>query len=47
MAPRIAAMAKGDVAELERRLRARLPPDAAGRITYGASANAIKGRVGR
>ena len=26
-------------------LEARLPPDAAGRITYAASANAIKGRV--
>jgi hypothetical protein len=23
----------------------RLPPDAAGRITYGARANAVKGRV--
>jgi SAM-dependent methyltransferase len=47
MAPRIAAMDKGDVARLEQRLRSRLPPDADGRITYGASANAVKGRVAR
>ncbi len=47
MAPRIAAMDKGDVARLEQRLRARLRPDAGGRITYGAIANAVKGRVAR
>jgi SAM-dependent methyltransferase len=47
MAPRIAAMDKGDVARLEQRLRARLLPDADGRITYGAIANAVKGRVAR
>jgi hypothetical protein len=33
------------LAELESRLRARLPIDDHGRITYGARANAIKGRV--
>jgi SAM-dependent methyltransferase len=34
-----------DIAQLQARLRARLPPDAQGRITYSARANAIKGRV--
>jgi SAM-dependent methyltransferase len=43
--PTVAAMAAGDVERLKTRLRARLPADAAGRITYGARANAIKGRV--
>ena len=43
--PTIAAMASGDVERLKARVRARLPADAAGRITYGARANAIKGRV--
>jgi hypothetical protein len=38
-------MASGDVDRLKERLRARLPADAAGRIAYGARANAIKGRV--
>jgi hypothetical protein len=38
-------MASGDVDRLRERLHARLPADAAGRITYGARANAIKGRV--
>jgi SAM-dependent methyltransferase len=45
VAPRIAAMAPGDVVLLKERLRARLSADAAGRITYDARANAIKGRV--
>jgi SAM-dependent methyltransferase len=45
VAPRLAAMAPGDVVLLQERLRARLAPDAGGRIAYGASANAIKGRV--
>ncbi len=45
MAPRVAAMTSADVALLEDRLRARLPADASGRVTYGASANAVKGRV--
>jgi SAM-dependent methyltransferase len=42
---RLAAMASGDLARLKAQMRARLPADAAGRITYGARANAIKGRV--
>lgn len=45
MTPRLAAMAPADVSLLEVRLRARLPADASGRVTCGASANAIKGRV--
>ena len=45
VAPRLAAMTPDNVALLEERLRARLPADAAGRITYGARANAVKGRV--
>jgi ubiquinone/menaquinone biosynthesis C-methylase UbiE len=43
--PTVAAMASGDAELLKTRVRARLPADAAGRITYGARANAIKGRV--
>jgi SAM-dependent methyltransferase len=43
---RIAAtMTPGDVEMLKARVRARLPADTAGRITYGARANAAKGRV--
>ena len=42
--PQIGAMAPEDIARLKTRLRARLPADATGRITYGARANAIKGR---
>ena len=45
--PTVAAMASGDVERLKTRVRARLLADAAGRITYGARANAIKGRVRR
>jgi SAM-dependent methyltransferase len=41
----LAAMASEDVARLKERMRARLPADAAGRVTYGARANAVKGRV--
>lgn len=41
----LATMVSGDVDRLKERLRARLPADAGGRITYGARANAIKGRV--
>jgi SAM-dependent methyltransferase len=41
----VATMASGDVELLKTRLRARLPPDVAGRITYGAHANAIRGGV--
>ena len=44
VAPVVARMAAGDVARLKERVRERLPADAAGRITYGARANAIKGR---
>ena len=43
--PQLAAMASDDLALLEARMRARLPADAAGRITYTARANAVKGRV--
>jgi SAM-dependent methyltransferase len=43
--PQLAAMASEDLALLRARMRARLPADAAGRITYGARANAVKGRV--
>jgi SAM-dependent methyltransferase len=43
--PTLAAMASEDLARLEARMRACLPVDAGGRITYGARANAIKGRV--
>lgn len=43
--PTVAAMASGDAELLKTRVRARLPADAAGRITYAARANAVKGRV--
>ena len=43
--PIVAAMASDDVERLKTRVRGRLPADAAGRITYGARANAIKGRL--
>ena len=43
--PIVAAMASDDVERLKTRVLARLPADAAGRITYGARANAIKGRL--
>jgi hypothetical protein len=38
-------MASEDVALLQERMRARLPVDVTGRITYSARANAVKGRV--
>jgi SAM-dependent methyltransferase len=41
----LTAMASDDLAILKARMRARLPADATGRITYGARANAVKGRV--
>jgi len=41
----IATMAPGDAELLKMRMRARLPADVAGRITHGARANAIRGRV--
>lgn len=43
--PTVASMTTEDLEQLKLRLRARLPTDDAGRITYGAWANAIKGRV--
>lgn len=43
-APVIAVMPAADVAALMRRVRARLPADADGRITYSARAHAISGR---
>jgi SAM-dependent methyltransferase len=43
--PKLAVMASKDIAVLKARMRARLPADAAGRITYSARANAVKGRV--
>lgn len=43
--PQVAAMPSRDVEVLKARVRARLPADIAGRITYGARANAVKGRV--
>jgi SAM-dependent methyltransferase len=42
--PTLRAMAAEDIATLKDRIRARHPADAAGRITYKARANAIKGR---
>jgi ubiquinone/menaquinone biosynthesis C-methylase UbiE len=45
IAPVVAAMAAADVETLKSRMRAALPADAKGRITYGARAHAVKGRV--
>lgn len=45
IAPVVAAMASADVETLKSRVRAALPADAEGRITYGARAHAIKGRL--
>jgi ubiquinone/menaquinone biosynthesis C-methylase UbiE len=45
IAPTIAAMTPKEAERLKSRVRARMPADAAGRITYGARANAIKGRL--
>ena len=44
VAPRLAAMTPADVGALKDRVRARLPIAADGSITYGAVANAVKGR---
>jgi ubiquinone/menaquinone biosynthesis C-methylase UbiE len=41
----VATMTADEVEQLKERVRARLPADAEGRITYAAHANAIKGRV--
>jgi SAM-dependent methyltransferase len=43
--PKLAAMAPEDIALLKARMRARLAPDATGRIVCGARANAVKGRL--
>jgi hypothetical protein len=43
--PTLGAMSRAEVELLKTRVRARLPGDAAGRITYGSRANAVKGRV--
>ncbi len=45
VATAIAAMPPQDVELLKTNLRERLPADAGGRITYGAWAHAVKGRV--
>jgi SAM-dependent methyltransferase len=43
--PQLAAMSPEQVSALKGRMRTLLPTDAAGRITYSARANAVKGRV--
>jgi SAM-dependent methyltransferase len=43
--PQLAALSSAQSAILRERMRARLPADATGRITHGARANAVKGRV--
>jgi hypothetical protein len=43
--PKLATMTSEEIGLLKKRMRARLPADATGRITYGARANAIQGRV--
>ena len=43
--PIIAPLAPGDAEQLKAGVRARLPADEAGRITYAGRANAVKGRV--
>jgi ubiquinone/menaquinone biosynthesis C-methylase UbiE len=45
LADKVDAMPQADRETLKGRVRARLPADASGRITYGAFANAVKGRV--
>jgi SAM-dependent methyltransferase len=45
--PTVAAMSAGDVERLQQLVRARLPVDASGRITYNARANAVRGQVVR
>lgn len=45
VAPTLAAMTSEEIAFLKARMRARLPVDANGRITYNAWANAVKGCV--
>jgi len=43
--PQLAAMASEELALLQARMHTCLPADAAGRITYNARANAVKGSV--
>jgi SAM-dependent methyltransferase len=43
VAPALATMAAEEIEVLQARMRALLPADATGRITYGARANAVKG----
>jgi hypothetical protein len=43
--PALAAMGSGPAADIEQRLRKRLPANADGRLVCDARANAIKGRV--
>ena len=45
IAPVVASMAPDDLKRLREAVRARMPTDGAGRVVYGAWANAIKGRV--
>ena len=47
IAPKLATMSAADLAQLRERMRARLPADAAGRISCSARAHAVKGRVPR
>src|SRR5262249_3556687 len=43
--PTLGVMSRTEVELLKARVRARLPGDAAGRITYGSRANAVKARA--
>jgi SAM-dependent methyltransferase len=43
--PPLAAMSSSDLSLLKTLMKARLPADGAGRITYNARANAVRGRV--
>jgi len=45
--PTVAALSPSDLATVKSRVRAKLPADAAGRITYSGFANAVKGRVAK
>ena len=45
LSARLAAMPADEITRLKERLRARLPADAGGKVSYAARANAIKGRV--
>ena len=45
MRPTLAAMTEDEAEQFKQGVRARLPADAMGRITYASRANAVKGRV--